>query len=490
MRRHHSTFLVSLTIVIAAACSSSPPADTSSSTGNAGSGGTGGSGQGGSGQGGNAGNPVDFVKAVEEQGFTVQEGKFQVLDLAGCCDPGKSCSGNNPSSPYSAYYLPRAPGQSIPNENEDAQGLANTYRLRSDEAVVWLGETPPKAAYFGFTDYLMNRDDGTGNRVPVFASLAETMNSGVLGVEGPMDGIKSGRRAMFIHAPDASVAERVRKAAIAAGIADAAINISPIDAATTKLGIEQDKDAFGVLFRVALFEDADMGKAWLEAPPAKLYRLTSAAPPAMPELYGKAVARPKDTTMDEKPMYAAAAAELQQAIMTAFSGTHSATIETMSDGTPDPYACIAGEKSCAGDNRDTIYPATGVFAWLPNATDFIIVHGVDHSATGKSTYANASVYAIQHLAGVASVSSKDWKGSAAKYLPNHPLVDKLYAYKIARTCNGETFCLEVPNAPCPNGIAPGSLAAIAFRAYLEPSTNTAPDPKLLVPDGVLRFKAN
>ncbi len=368
--------------------------------------------------------------------------------------------------------------------------MANTYRLRPDEAIVWLGETPPKAAYFGFTDYLMNRDDGTGKRVPVFASLAETLNSGVMGVEGPKDGVTFGRRALIVHTPDASIAERVRKAALAAGVADAAINIAPIDATTTRLGTEQDKDAFGVLFRVALFDDADAGKAWLDAPPAKVYRLTSSAPPAMPAPYGKAASRPKDTMNDENPMYAAAAAELQQAIIAAHSGTHTATVETMTEGTPDPYACIAGEKTCAGDNRDTIYPSAGFFAWLPNAADFIIVHGVDHSATGKATYANASVYALQHLAGVASISSKVWKGSAAKYLPNHPLVDKLYAYKIARSCNGELFCLEVPNAPCPNGIVPGSLATITFRAYLEPTTNTAPNPSLLVPDGVLRFKTN
>jgi len=481
------TLLLSLSIM--AACGSDPPSDTGGS-GAAGSGGAAQGGSGGAGQGGSGGMSVDFVKAVEAEGFAVQEGKFQLLDLAGCCDDGKSCAGNNPTSPYSAYYLPRAPGQTAPNDGEDSQGLANAYRLRSDEAVVWLGETPPKAAYFGFTDYLMSRDDGSGKRVPVFASLAETVNNGVAGVEGPMDGVKFGRRAMIVHTPDASVAERVRKAAVAAGIADSAINIAPIDAATTRLGLEQEKDAFGVLFRVALFDDADAGKAWLEAPPAKVYRLTPSAPPAAPSPYGKAASRPKDTTIDENPMYAAAAVELEQAIIAAFSGTHTATVETMTEGTPDPYACIAGEKSCAGDNRDTIYPATGVFAWPLNVNDFIIVHGVDHSQTGKATYANASVYALQHLAGVAAVSSKTWKGSAAKYLPNHPLVDKLYAYKIARDCKNEEFCLEVPNEPCPNGIAPGMLASIAFRAYLEPSTNTAPDPATLVADGGIRFKTN
>ncbi|MDC0741743.1 hypothetical protein [Polyangium mundeleinium] len=484
MTKHIPLLFLGLTL---AACGSS---GSGTPGGSGGAGGQGQGGAGGSGQGGSGGAPVDFVAALEADSFSVREGTFKLLDLADCCGEGKSCAGNNPSSPYAAYYLPRAPGQTTPNPEEDAGGLANTYRLRADEAVVWLGETPPSVAYFGFTDYLMARDDGTGTntRTPVFASLAETLNIGVIGVDGPMDGVKYGRRALVVHTPNAAIGERVKKAAIASGIPASAVNIAPIDSMNTHLGLEETDDTFGVLFRSAIFEDAAAGDAWLNAPPVTVYRLTPSTPPVAAEPYGKATPRPKDATNDENPTYAAAAAELEQAILAAYAGTHDATIETMTEGTPDPYACIAGEKSCAGDNRDTIYPATGPFLWPVNAKDFIIVHGVDHSQTGKATYANASVYALQHLVGVAAVSSKSWKGSAAKYLPNHPLVDKLYAYKIAQTCNGEAFCLEVPDAPCPNGIAPGSVAVIAFRAYLEPGTNTAPNPALLVPDGVLRFK--
>ncbi|MDI1477358.1 hypothetical protein [Polyangium sp. y55x31] len=484
MTRHLPLLFLGFTL---AACGSS---GSGTPGGSGGAGGQNQGGSGGSGQGGAGGATVDFVEALEADGFSVGEGKFKLLDLSTCCDEGKSCAGNNPSSPYAAYYLPRAPGQTTPNPDEDADGLANTYRLRADEAVVWLGETPPPVAYFGFTDYLMARDDGTGTntRTPVFASLAETLNIGVIGVDGPMDGVKYGRRALVVHTPDATIAERVKKAAVASGIPASAVNVAPIDSVSTRLGLEETDDTFGVLFRSAIYEDEAAGDAWLKAPPVKLYRLTPSTPPAAAELYGKATPRPKDTMNDENPTYAAAAAELEQAIIAAYAGTHDATIETMTEGTPDPYACIAGEKSCAGDNRDTIYPATGPFLWPVNAKDFIIVHGVDHSQTGKATYANASVYALQHLVGVAGVSSKSWKGSAKKYLPNHPLVDKLYAYKIARACNGEAFCLEVPDAPCPNGIAPGTIAAIAFRAYLEPSANTAANPALLVPDGVLRFK--
>lgn len=434
--------------------------------------------------------PVDFTTALETDGFQVQEGKFHLLDISDCCAPDKSCAGNNPSSPYSSYYLPRAPGQTVANPEEDAGGLSNTYRLGPDEAVVWVGETPPEAAYFGFTDYLMSRDDGAGQRTPVFASLGETTNVGVIGVDGPAGGPKFGRQAMIIHAADATVAARVRAAAVAGGFPDGAINVSPIDAANTHLGVDEAADTLGVLFRVALFEDATAGKAWLDAPPAKVYRVTPTAAPPAPELYGKATSRPKDASNDENPTYAAAVEELKQAILAAHAATHTAIVEDVSEGTPDPYACIAGTKVCAGDNRDTVYPATKPFLWLPKATDFIVVFGVSHPETGKATYANASVYSVDHLFGVVSATSKEWKGSASHYLPGHPMADQLYAYKLARDCNGDPYCLAVPQGTCPEGIDPGKLAVIAFRAYLEPATSTAPDPATLVRDGVIRFKTN
>lgn len=434
------------------------------------------------------GSADELVTTLEGDGFEVSEGKFRLLDLSQCCDEGKSCAGNNPSSPYCAYYLPRAPQQTAPNDNEDADGLSNSYRLAADEAVVWIGETPPEAAYFGFTDYLMSRDDGSGDRGSVFASLGETLNNGVLGVAGPSDGVKFGRQAMVIHTPDAGIAERIKRAALRAGVEEAAINIAPIDAESTRLGLEASADTLGVLFRSALYTDEAAGERWLSVPPAYLFRVTPVSEPTETAPYGKAPTRPKDAETDENSTYAEAATELERAIIEAYATTHDAIVEPMTEGTPDPYACIAGERSCAGDNRDTIYPATSPFLWPVRLKDFLIVHGVDHSQTGKATYANASLYAVQHLAGVAAVSSKSWSGSAARYLPDHPLADKLYAYKIARACNGDEFCLEVPAAPCPGGIAPGALAVVAFRAYLEPTSNTGPDPALLVPDGVLRFK--
>lgn len=465
-------------------CGQAPP------EGPGGGGGAGGSaGEGGGGGGAGGDKPVDFLAMLTADGFEIQEGALRPAALSDCCESGKSCAGDDPSRPYSAYFLPRAPGQTVENPGEDVQGLSSSYRLRPDEAVVWLGETPPAAAYFGVTDYLVSRDDGTGKRVPVFASLAETLNIGVIGVAGPPDGVKSGRLSVIVHAADASIAARVLSTAVASGVPAQAINIAPIDAGTARLGLAEDDDALGVVLRADLFEDPSAGSAWLAAPPVQVLRLTPTSVPGAPAPYGEPPARAKDTKTDEKDTYAEAVEALKDAILASYTATHAAVTENVSTGAPDAEACIEELKSCSAADRDTLYPSTGAFPWLPKEEDFLIVYGVNHAASGKATYASAGVLSIDHLARVATVTSDAYAGSASKYLPDHPLAGALYAYKFARSCNGEAYCVEVPAGSCPDGISPAKLAAVTFRVHLEPSTATAPDPLSLVRDGVLRFQA-
>ena len=111
--------------------------------------------------------------------------------------------------------------------------------------------------------------------------------------------------------------------------------------------------------------------------------------------------------------------------------------------------------------------------------------------TGKSTSSNASVYAVNHLVGSASVSSASWAGSAVDEVPNLPAAPPLFAWKVARDCPSDggvdPQCLEIPGPGCPTGLATGALGFFAFRAYLEPSGNTGPDPATLIRDRVLKF---
>ncbi len=113
--------------------------------------------------------------------------------------------------------------------------------------------------------------------------------------------------------------------------------------------------------------------------------------------------------------------------------------------------------------------------------------GVDHTKTNKATYTSATVYALDNLVGIASVTSAQWGGSASDYVSG-PDAGRLFAWKIARKCSGEAHCLEIPAGDCPSGMSAGQFSSVAFRVYVEPKTSTAPDPATLVRERVVRFK--
>ena len=196
-------------------------------------------------------------------------------------------------------------------------------------------------------------------------------------------------------------------------------------------------------------------------------------------------ARPKNTTDVETGLTSALDA-LEAAVIAANPG-FTAKVMLVSKNTPDPMACIQGNAVCAGDNRDTNYPTTLPQPLFTSPDDFFVVLGVDHVKSGKTSYSNFSVYAMDHLVGVASVDNLKYAGSASAFLPSHPDAPKLYAWKVARACAGDPKCLEIPDAGCPTGVAAGKSGTVTFRTYLEPKTKTAPDPSTLVLDRVIRF---
>jgi hypothetical protein len=457
---------------------------TGGAAGSSGSGGSGGSagsaGNAGSGGSAGTGGTPALSEALEAEGFSVQSGSFDLLEIGDCCSAGKNCSGNNPSSPYAALFLPPGPGQSVDNPNARADGTSPSVRLRADEAIVLAGSTPPPALYFGFTPYLFDRDSGI-LRKQIFASLSETLNNGVIAVDGTTP---FGAPTLIVATADHGTEQRVLAAASAAGLPSTSFNTVVFDPAKGKFGLDDAADTFGVVFRVAEFADPVAGQSYLQNLDATVLRVTPSSP-AAPDPLPSPSARAKDLTVTESAL-AGAVDQLEAAVIAAHP-TFVANTLFVTEGTPDPDACIQNETFCAGDNRDTIYPSIVPRRFFEAPDDFYVVLGVNHAATGKAVYSSFSVYAIDHLVGVAAVTSTDYPGSAQDYLPAHPEAPKLYAWKIARQCGGEPHCLEIPDAGCPSGIVGDKFGTIAFRAYLEPATNTAPDPSTLVIDRVIRF---
>ncbi|MCA9639561.1 MAG: hypothetical protein KC492_02675, partial [Myxococcales bacterium] len=408
------------------------------------------------------------------------------------CQDGKSCSGNNPTSPYSTYYVPRAPGQTVANPNELPDGTSSTFRLREDEAVIYVGKTPPPAKYFGFRSYLFDRFNTTSNqRENIFASLGPTLNPLTIGVDtsggtgsspAPFD-----RPTLVITTGHAQTDRLIRESALAAGISESALNTDVLDPAKVKFGLEDQADSFGFLFRYAIPEDPAKGQAFLDNPGATLLRVTPTTPLTPDPI--PAPARPTRGSGTSENSYSAALDALEQAIRNQYSGYDITAIPLATTGEPDPDACIAGTRSCAGDNPDALYPSSGPLrfeaALQPNANTFYVAFGVNHEASGKVLYSNLSVYGVEHLVGVKSVASPEMPGSAQDYLPNDAQANELFAWKIARSCGGAAHCMEVPTG-CP-GVDTNAFATITFRAYLDPVTKTGPAANELLPERILKI---
>ncbi len=427
--------------------------------------------------------------AFEEAGFVVQEAAWRPIDLSDCCAPGKSCSGNNPSSPYLEFATPRAPGQTVPNEREDDGGLSPSFHLRADEAFVLIGRTPPTARYFGITPYLVDRWYDGIERIP-FASLTDTLNHEVIRTLGTGDS-PFGRPFVLVATGNAATLDAVEAVFADHGISKGDVNVIVFDPSQVHFGLEATDDTLAVLTRVAVFADPEAGEAWVQHPDGTLWRLTPATP--LPDTPLAAPApRPPASSPDEHDLGLDAALD---ALEDALRGRHpGAKLRTLQASFVDakPATCIQTGASCLGDNRDAAYAlmVEGLQgAFTLRSGDSAYVFGVDHVATGKATYANASLYVLSHLAGLRAVSDEEWAGTAAAAFPDVPHADSLFVWRLARSCSDgvspDIPCTEIPFAPCPEGANQANLLTVSFRAYLEPGRKTAPRSDLLVPGRVL-----
>jgi len=154
---------------------------------------------------------------------------------------------------------------------------------------------------------------------------------------------------------------------------------------------------------------------------------------------------------------------------------------------PEGFDAIQRGINGLEENRDTTYLNTDpLFTLSEDPNDFLIVYGVNHEATGKATYANFTIYGTDLLIGVASEHSRDLWGSAQEFIPGDLNVNYLYVWKVARHCNGEAHCTEVPMGDCP-GLSVDDQMFVVFRAYLERGTKVGPAYSEIVYDRAIKF---
>jgi hypothetical protein len=437
-----------------------------------------------------------FAAALAQDGFVVQEGKMEVFPIIDLYNMGllSSCFGNNPSTPYALFFAPPPPGQAAviddPNDAAtlDGKTLVN-YRLRPDEAIVMIGQTPPACSYFSYRSYLYDQYfPAEGERRIVFASLGDTVNRMTIHTSGTPDGQAGspfGQTTIIVVTADEGIAQRVRAAAEAAGFPASIMNTDVIPSSLVHMGLERNADQFLVILRLAFFEDRQAGQAYMAHIPARVFRVTPSETTTL-DPYGVPALRVRGTGDASELNLLGALEELRQAILARYGAAHATELET-SVWLYEGYDAIQRGINVIGENRDTTYLRSDDFTLGNDPDEFLIVYGVNHAATGKATYTNFSVFGAAALNGVGAVSNFDFARTAEEYLPGNPAAKYLYVWKVSRSCDGGLGCLTVPWGVKAYGIDLDKPAFVAFRAYLEPATKVGPNWSEIVYDRVVKF---
>ena len=467
----------------------------------------------------NKGDVKAFKQALENDGFTVQQGALGYLDLIKLYDRKvlPAAYGNNPSTKYLTYFVPPAPGHNVPDlfsKIAAALGMGTNvsafWNIRPDEAIVFVGKTPPDCRYFSYDHYLLSRTYGKEDRW-LFANVGDTVNHMTIHTEGTPNGLPGNifdQTTVIVATADKGIDQRIRAAALSTGYPAGIFNTQVLPKVMLNLGLEDSSDTFIMLVRPYLYKDTQAGDNYLKNPPAAVFRVTPNKPIlpdpySYPELRVRGTGKTEFDLMDDLE-------QLRKAILKKYSGLNAIELPT-SVAIPSGGDAIQKGVDAIGPSNDSCYlwsasqtanSPTPPFPDLSKYYDFlrqpkvtlgndpkevIIVYGVNHAATGKAIYSNFVPYGTNGWSGFASITDSDFSGSAEKYLPGNPNAKYLYAYKIARNCGGEPHCFILPTGPGAYGLALDEPLFIGWRLYLEKATKTGPSCSEVLYDRAVKF---
>jgi len=460
-----------------------------------------------------------FKQALEKDGFTVRQGGLSFFDLLKVYNNGvlPSAYGNNPNTKYLNLLVPPPSGQEV---RGIISGLMKALgvnanitpfsSLRPDEAIVFVGRTPPECRYFSFDLYLMERTYGNETRW-IYANLGDTLNHLVINTEGTPEGQPGNpfnQTTIVVTTADKGIDQRIRAAAQSAGYSDGIINTQVIPSPMVNMGVENDSDTFNVLLRPTQFTDEQSGNNYISNTPATVFRVTpnetaQLDPHDTPKLRVRGTGTTEFDLMDDLE-------ELRIAILDKYAdlnATELPTSQIMAVGSdalqrgidaygPPNDCCYLWTGNQTVSSQTPPFPdLTQYYGFLrdpeitlgDDAKEFIIVYGVNHVATGKAMYENFVLYGADVWNGVGMVNDLDFNGTAEEYLPDNPNAKYLYVYKFARDCEGDPHCYAVPYDMGAYGIDLDQPVYIGWRMYLEPATKTGPSYSEIVYDRAIKF---
>jgi hypothetical protein len=412
-----------------------------------------------------------LMQALEDQGFTVQTGQMTIVSPLQLCCSGQmpTCQAFNADATYMGVLLPKAPGQTV------EPALPWSFRLGANAALVVVGKTPPHMAYFSYEPWLNIQGNQQGGKGRILnANIGDAINNLTINTSGPKTDPYN-RDTIIVVTADQGVDSRVRAAVGAAGYNQGIVNTSVLPRSLLQLGSTAQSDELTLLHRVYLPASQADFDTYLNTPKLAL-RVTLRDPAAPRAPFPAPNLRVRGTGTTEVDLMPAVE-DLRQAILKKYGDLKGVDLTT-SVWLTDGYDGLQRGVNEYQPTRDTIYLRTDpLFSLMDDPNSFAIIYGVNHQATGKATYGNASLYADPSLLlGLVSVDSSRYVGSAADYLPDDPQAALLYAWKVARNCRGDPHCLEVKQTmACPRlNLDDQTALWFGFRMYMEPETAAGP----------------
>lgn len=436
-------------------------------------------------------------KFFEENDYEVRRGELYFFKIKDCMYL-KTCYGNNPSSPYGLYLLPPLPEEKNPSilSFPGYEGLSATWRLRPDEAIIFIGKTPPRVTYFSFRSYLFSRSDNN-KTYELFASLGNSLNHLMIATSGNPDNPDDvfDKSTVVITTADAAFDSYIRSVLPLAGIDERIANTDVIPSDIVRMGSDAHADVFTMLMRSAIPDNKTDVETYYQNPDAVILRITPLKENPI-DPFPTPILAVGGTGVSEKDIFPDIEEwrdDLTEKVKNSYPDYSVREINYIDSENIFGFNCIENfdnffklRSYCFGDNLDALY----YIAVLPFKLDkesFVMVIGVDHAALGRTTYDSHSVYYLEKNMGVASAATKDFRGSAEKY-SDHFSNKYLYAYKISRECHEEDFCLTIPEEfP---GVPEGESMRIVGRSYLEPETNVRPNPDEIIAPRYFLFMDN
>lgn len=434
------------------------------------------------------GNLDKFEIALKQDGFIVTSGTTTDYNLAkNWCDnqPGIDSGLYTNNEPYLILNIPVSAGNPTP---------AQAFQIRHDEAIVLIGLTPPPEKYFAFYPFLDTKVYPDGRKLPSGITLGDAVNNLTIKTAGPTP---FNSPVALIFTPDMGTDTRIRTALRRAGYPEVMINTVVFPATMLKLGYGENADKLRIQMRNAIWENQTDGEAYIKDPPLQLYRLTPRTP-ADPNPFPMPRQRVRGTGLSEMGLMHTLE-ELRAGILAANSGLYASELLPVPSlgSVYDGYDYLQRGINVYGEARDAFVLNAG---YVPEFTssdeltladdEFLMVYGVNHVATGKSTYMSMNVYSgnVGKVV-IGSISNDQFPGSASPYLADSdPAGDLMYAYKVSRNCGSEPNCLTLTIEGCPRlSIDSSTMLGLIWRMYLEPATKVGAANHEVLWDRVIKF---